>query len=175
MFGVGAGWNIEELRNHGTDPSRRFGLMRERVEAMKAIWSQEEASYSGKYVNFDRVWSWPKPLQQPHPPVLVGGNGPRVFERVLSFGDEWMPNRVGADEDMIERFHELAARAEQANRDPVPITVAGMMRDPARIEGFERAGVQRGFFWLPPRGPDEVEQAMDRYATAVQVYRGAGG
>src|SRR5947209_10431937 len=80
LFGVGAGWNVEEMRNHGTDPSKRFGLMRERVEAMKAIWTQQEASYSGSYVNFDRIWSWPKPLQQPHPPVRVGGNGPRALE-----------------------------------------------------------------------------------------------
>jgi probable F420-dependent oxidoreductase len=175
LFGVGAGWNAEEMRNHGTDASRRFGLMRERVEAMKAIWGQEEASYSGRYVNFDRIWCWPKPLQQPHPPVLVGGNGPRVFDRVLSFGDEWMPNRIGADDQMIERFNELAARAEQAGRAPIPITVAGIMRDPARIESFERAGVHRGLFWLPSRGRDEVEQAMDRYAAAAQEFRGAGG
>src|SRR5436309_10550764 len=71
LFGVGAGWNLEEMLDHGTDPSRRFGVMRERVEAMKAIWTNEEASYHGRYVEFDRIWSWPKPLQQPHPPVLV--------------------------------------------------------------------------------------------------------
>ena len=75
LFGVGAGWNVEEMRNHGTDASRRFGLMRERVEAMKAIWTQDEASYHGEQVQFERIWSWPKPLQQPHPPILVGGNG----------------------------------------------------------------------------------------------------
>jgi probable F420-dependent oxidoreductase len=78
LFGVGAGWNIEELRNHGTDASTRFGIMRERIEAMKAIWSAQEASYSGRHVSFERIWCWPKPLQQPHPPVLVGGTGGRV-------------------------------------------------------------------------------------------------
>src|SRR5207302_6113165 len=94
LFGVGAGWNVEEMRNHGTDASRRFGLMRERIEAMKAIWTQDEASYHGRYVNFDRIWCWPKPAQRPHPPVLVGGNAPRVLDRVVKYGDHWMPNRV---------------------------------------------------------------------------------
>jgi probable F420-dependent oxidoreductase len=98
LFGVGAGWNREEMQNHGTEPSRRFAVMRERIEAMKAIWTQEEASYSGAHVSFDRIWSWPEPLQRPHPPVLVGGNGPRVLDRVLAFGDEWIPNRVRDDE-----------------------------------------------------------------------------
>ena len=72
LFGVGAGWNAEEMRNHGTEPSRRFSLMRERIEAMKAIWTEDEASYSGRHVEFERIWSWPKPVQKPHPPILVG-------------------------------------------------------------------------------------------------------
>ncbi len=91
-FGVGAGWNREEMENHGTDPRRRMAVLRERVEAMKTIWAEDEASYHGEHVDFDRVWSWPKPAQRPHPPVLVGGNGPTVTERVLAFGDAWMPN-----------------------------------------------------------------------------------
>jgi probable F420-dependent oxidoreductase len=175
LFGVGAGWNVEEMANHGTNASHRFGIMRERIEAMKAIWTQDEASYAGRHVNFERIWSWPKPAQKPYPPVLVGGNGPKVIDRVLAFGDEWMPNRVGDDDGMIARTEELAARAQQAGRDPVGVTVAGIMRDPRRIERFEQAGVHRSFFWLPPRGPDEVEAAMDRYAAAAQQYRGAGG
>jgi probable F420-dependent oxidoreductase len=94
LFGVGAGWNEEEMRDHGTDPARRFKVMRERVEAIKAIWTEEEASYEGEFVNFERIWCWPKPVQQPHPPVLVGGTGAQVLDRVLRFGDEWMPNRL---------------------------------------------------------------------------------
>jgi probable F420-dependent oxidoreductase len=175
LFGVGAGWNVEEMRNHGTDASVRFALMRERVEAMKAIWSQDEATYSGSHVKFERIWSRPKPLQRPHPPVLVGGNGPRVFERVLTFGDEWIPNRIGDDDGMVARYRELAERAKAAGRYPVPITQTGLMRDPKRIERFERAGAHRGVFWLPSRGPEEVEAAMDRYAAAVDAYTRAGG
>ena len=83
IFGVGGGWNQEEMENHGTDYKTRWGLMRERVEAMKAIWSEETASYHGKHVHFDNIWSWPKPLQQPHPPILVAGNGARTLQRVL--------------------------------------------------------------------------------------------
>ena len=121
LFGVGAGWNVEEMENHGTDPRRRFGIMRERIEAMKAIWTEEEASYAGRYVNFERIWCWPKPVQQPYPPILVGGNGPKVIDRVLAYGDEWMPNRVGADDEMIARIEELQRRADEAGRGPIPV------------------------------------------------------
>src|ERR1700733_10075745 len=110
-FGVGAGWNREEMANHGTDPRRRMVLLRERVEAMKAIWTQDEASYAGEFVNFERIWSWPKPAQRPHPPILVGGEGPTVLERVLAFGDAWFPNYRGTP--TLERAAELKSRAER--------------------------------------------------------------
>ncbi len=172
LFGVGAGWNVEEMRDHGTDATRRFGIMRERIEAMKTIWAEDEASYHGRHVDFDRIWSWPKPVQRPHPPVLVGGNGPRVLDRVLAFGDEWMPNRL-PDDQIIPRFQELRRRADEAGRS-IPITVAGMMRDPQRIERFEREGVHRSLFWLPATSPEDVEAAFDRYHTAADVYNHAG-
>jgi probable F420-dependent oxidoreductase len=172
LFGVGAGWNVEEMRNHGTDTAHRFGVMRERIEAMKAIWTSDEATYGGRHVNFDRIWSWPKPVQQPHPPILVGGNGPRVLDRVLAYGDEWMPNRV-QDDEMIERLGVLAARAREAGRSPVPVTVMGLMRDPTRIERLERAGMHRGVFWVPSVA-EEIEQAIERYAAAALEYERAG-
>ncbi len=174
LFGVGAGWNVEEMRNHGTDARTRFGLLRERVQAMKEIWTQDEASYAGRQVSFERIWSWPKPLQRPHPPILIGGNGPTVLERVIELGDEWLPNRIGDDDGMIARFEELARRAQQTDREPVPITVAGLMRDPARIERFERAGVHRGFFWIRSVGRAEIEPVLEKYATAVNQYARAG-
>jgi probable F420-dependent oxidoreductase len=173
LFGVGAGWNVEEMRNHGTDAARRFGVMRERIEAMKAIWTSDEATYVGEHVNFDRIWSWPKPVQDPHPPILVGGNGPRVLDRVLAYGDEWMPNRV-KDDELIERARELAARARRAGVSAVPVTVMGLMRDPTRIERLERAGVHRGVFWVPSVA-EEVERTMDRYAAVTREYAQAGG
>ena len=91
VLGVGAGWNKPEMRNHGTDPATRHGNMRERVEAMQAIWRDDEAAYHGKHVDFDPIWQWPKPLAG-KVPVYVGGNGPRVEDRVLRYGDGWMPN-----------------------------------------------------------------------------------
>jgi probable F420-dependent oxidoreductase len=100
-FGVGAGWNREEMQNHGTDPRKRMAILKERVEAMKAIWTEEEASYSGEFVNFERIWSEPKPAQRPHPPILVGGSGPTVIDRVLDFGDSWFPNYRDLDDGRV--------------------------------------------------------------------------
>ena len=173
LFGVGAGWNVEEMANHGTDASGRFGLMRERIEAMKAIWTQDEASYHGKYVDFERIWSWPKPAQKPHPPVMVGGSGPRVFDRVLAFGDEWMPNRL-SDEDLAARIEELGVRASEAGRGRIPVTVVGFPADAARIEAVARLGVDRIVFWLPQDGPDAVEEGFGRYVSAIDEFRRAG-
>jgi len=125
-FGVGAGWNREEMANHGTDPRRRMAILRERVEAMKAIWTAVEASYEGEHVAFERIWSWPKPAQRPHPPVLVGGNGPGVLDRVLAFGDAWFPNHDRGG--VLDRAAELRARADR----PVGLMVMG---GPGRGQG----------------------------------------
>jgi probable F420-dependent oxidoreductase len=172
LFGVGAGWNVEEMGNHGTDASRRFGVMRERIEAMKAIWTQDEASYSGTHVNFERIWCWPKPVQKPHPPVMVGGNGAQVLDRVLAFGDAWMPNRM-SDEDLAARIAELGARASELGRDRIPVTVVGFPPDAGRIEGLARMGVERVVFWLPPESPDAVEEGFGRYMSAINQFRRA--
>ena len=173
LFGVGAGWNKEEMRNHGTDPDTRFGLMRERVEAMKAIWTEDEASYHGKHVSFDPIWSWPKPAQKPHPPIVVGGNGPRVLDRVLRFGDEWMPNRIGDDDALLERIAELQRRADEAGREtPVPVTVYGASRKPERLERWAAGGVTRAVYWLQPTGHDAAERALDELAGFAAAYRG---
>ena len=161
LFGVGAGWNIEEMENHGTDPTRRFSLMRERIEAMKAIWSQEEAEYHGEQVSFDPIWSWPKPLQQPHPPVLVGGNGENVLKRVVRFGDEWMPNRVSG---LRERIAELQRLAEEAGRGPIPVTLSGAKPDPELMARGEEAGVHRCTFYVQPGERDGVERQLDELA-----------
>ncbi len=170
LFGVGAGWNAEEMRNHGTDPARRFGIMGERIEAMKEIWSSEEATYEGKYVSFERIMCWPKPVQQPHPPVLVGGTGPQVLDRVLRFGDEWMPNLI-RHEELVARIAELNERAERAGRGPIPVTIAGIRPEAERIERAERAGAHRVFFWLPP-AREELEPALEQCTKAVEEYGG---
>jgi probable F420-dependent oxidoreductase len=166
-FGVGAGWNREEMANHGTDPRVRMAVMRERVEAMKAIWTSDEASYRGTYVSFDRIWSWPKPAQRPHPPVLVGGDGPGVLDRVLAFGDAWIPNY--APSGILERAKELRARADR----PVGLMVMGVPADPRVLESYAKVGFSRAVHWLPsaPRGP--VERASDAFEAAVAEFTGA--
>ena len=163
LFGVGAGWNREEMRNHGTDPDRRFGIMRERIEAMKAIWTQDEPEYHGRYVDFDPLWSWPKPAQQPHPPVWVGGSSPKVLDRVVRFGDGWMPNRVPLDElpDWIGRLRE---KAGEAGRDELPVSVFGLPADRDKLARAGEAGVQRCVLGLPAAEPDEVRRRIDEYA-----------
>ena len=165
-FGVGAGWNREEMANHGTDPRRRMALLRERVEAMKAIWTSDEASYAGEYVSFERIWSWPKPAQRPYPPVLVGGNGPGVLDRVLAFGDAWFPNH--APSGILDRAAELRSRADR----PVGLMVMGVPADAKVLEAYAEAGFQRAVHWLPsaPRGP--VERALDRYEAAIAELNG---
>ena len=173
LFGVGAGWNVEEMANHGTDASHRFGLMRERIEAMKAIWTEDEASYSGRYVNFERIWCWPKPLQNPHPPILVGGNGARVLDRVLAYGDEWMPN-YSTEDDMAARIGDLNARASEAGRDPIPVSLMGMEPDAGAIDRLGQAGARRVLFWLPQESPDGVEQGLDRFAAVMEQFQAAG-
>lgn len=165
-FGVGAGWNREEMANHGTDPRRRMDLLRERVEAMKAIWTEDEASYHGEHVNFDRIWSWPKPSQRPHPPVLIGGNGPTVLDRVLAFGDAWMPNH--ARNHILERAGELKARADRA----IELMVMGVPADARVIASYEEAGFRRVIHWLPSAGRGPVEAAMDKFESAVAEAHG---
>jgi probable F420-dependent oxidoreductase len=165
-FGVGAGWNREEMANHGTDPRVRMAIMRERVEAMKEIWTHDEASYHGEHVNFERIWSWPKPAQRPHPPVLVGGNGPTVLDRVLAFGDAWMPNFTG--EDLLARARELWARADR----PIEVIVMGVPAKPAVLEELQKAGVRRVVRWLPSAGLGPVERALERWEGAIAELNG---
>jgi probable F420-dependent oxidoreductase len=157
LFGVGMGWNREEMHNHGTDPRVRRHVLVERVEAMKEIWTSDEASYHGDHVNFDRIWSWPKPVQQPHPPVLVGGNGPTVLDRVLRAGDAWFPNVI--DDDALLR--QIAELRERAGRD-VPVSLMAAPRDPARLARFAEAGVERALLYLPQRGRAELEDRLDK-------------
>jgi probable F420-dependent oxidoreductase len=166
-FGVGAGWNREEMRNHGTDPRRRMAIMRERIEAMKAIWTQREASYAGEHVAFERIWSYPKPAQRPHPPILVGGDGPTVLDRVLAFGDGWFPN-YRPEARMFERVEELRARAER----PVEVDVIGMPAEARELERVRDAGVRRALHWLPSGGRSRVESALERWEAAIAELNG---
>ena len=169
-FGVGAGWNREEMAQPRHRSAHADGLMRERVEAMKAIWTQDEASYHGEFVNFDRIWSWPKPAQRPHPPVLVGGNGPTVLDRVLAFGDGWFPNYDPAQRARPDR--RSCARAPSARSTCM---VMGMPADPAVLERLRaQAGCRRVVHWLPSGGRSVVEPALERWEAAIAELTGEG-
>ncbi len=169
-FGVGGGWNREEMANHGSDPRTRMRLMGERIEAMKAIWTQDEASYTGSFVNFERIWSWPKPAQRPHPPVLVGGNGPTVLDRVLAFGDAWFPNYARGDGDLLARARELRERAQR----PIDLMMMGVPADAAVLERLEEAGCRRVVRWIPSAGRSQVEAALERWESAIAELTGEG-
>jgi len=174
LFGVGAGWNREEMVNHGTDPSRRFSVMRERIEAMKAIWSEDEASYHGRYVDFDRIWSWPKPAQRPHPPVIVGGNGERVLDRVVAYGDEWMPNRIESVGELQARMDRLGQLAADAGRQAPKVGLYAAPAKAAEMEAYEAIGVARYVLFVPPVPRPEAEARLDHLIGLIEEYRAAG-
>jgi probable F420-dependent oxidoreductase len=165
LFGIGAGWNREEMADHGTDFSTRLKLMRERVEAMKAIWTQDAAEYHGEMVNFGPMWCWPKPVQKPHPPVILGGSGPSVLKRVVSYADGWMPNRG----EVIERFQELRELAAAAGRGPIPVTVYPKA-SAAEIDKYAQVGVDRCIFYVPPDGRDEALSKLDELTDLVRPF-----
>lgn len=166
LFGVGAGWNREEMANHGTDPRTRMALLGERVTAMREIWTTDEAAFHGRFVDFDPIWSWPKPVQFPHPPVLVGGMGLTVLDRVLEFGDEWLPQNVTADniDEFSQRAADLQRRAADTGHGRVPMTLFNAKPDAEMIDRYADAGVTRCVFLLPAEGADEVLPRMDRFA-----------
>lgn len=174
QFGVGAGWNRREMANHGTDPRTRMALLADRVRAMREIWTAEEAEYHGEFVDFDPIWSWPKPAQKPHPPVLVGGNGPGTEDRVLDFGDAWLPQVDMMDVDELSRrATALRARAADAGRGPVPITLFGgipedgSMPEPGRLDAYADAGADRSLFILQYQSADEALSTLDKWATLI--------
>jgi probable F420-dependent oxidoreductase len=165
-FGVGAGWNREEMANHGTDPRVRMKVMAERVEAIKQIWTHDEASYHGEYVDFENIWSWPKPAQKPHPPVLVGGLGPTVLDRVLRFGDAWFPNY--GPPDLLDRVQELRSRADRE----IPVMAMGVPADPKALEPLMKAGFARVLHWIPSGNRAVVEAALEQWETAIAQLNG---
>ena len=164
LFGIGAGWNAEEMADHGTDFKSRFELMRERVEAMKAIWTKSKPEYTGSFVSFPPMMTWPKPVQKPHPPVIVGGAYPHGARRAIAYGDGWMPHaRRPAYGEVISLLPEFRKMATAAGRDPamIPITIFGVADDVDLIKRYREAGVARLVFNLPPAAADEVLKRVD--------------
>ncbi len=172
LFGVGAG-NREEVGNHGVRPADRWPVMRERVLAMKAIWTTSEAEFHGDHVSFDPLWSWPKPRQHPHPPILVGGYGPRVLERVVEYGDEWLAMVAPGQAPLRLRVQQLHAMATAAGRSRLTVAVQ-LYGDPPRedlIEHYIATGVDRIDLSLPYASPDETTEFVARLGQLVRKHR----
>ncbi len=168
LFGIGAGWNEEEMNNHGTQLSGRFGLMRERVEAMQKIWTEDEAEYHGKHVDFDPIFMWPKPVQKPHPPIHVGGGFPGAAKRAARYGNGWIPI-AGRDDDLATQIPEFEKLAKDAGRDPaeMEVSVFGVTGNADVVAKYRDAGVDRAVFGLPPIDREKMLPLLDQLAGFV--------
>ena len=166
LFGIGGGWNAEEMENHGTNFKKRWRLLRERVLAMKEIWTKDEPEFHGEFVNFDPIWSWPKPVQKPHPPVLLGNNTPKALDRIVEYCEGWFPI-AGRAGDLATGIAVLRRLAEKAGRDPrtISVSVSAASLEENAVREYEKAGIERAIFPLPSAGRDEVLPVLDRYAT----------
>jgi len=165
IFGIGGGWNREEMADHGTDFGTRWKLLREKTEAVKAIWTTDPSEYHGDMVDFGPMWSYPKPVQRPHPPVILGGSGPKILERVVRYADGWMPNRG----DAVGRIPELQRMAADAGRGRIPVTYYPR----ATAEDIERvasAGVERCIWYVPAEGRDNALARLEQLGKLIRPY-----
>ena len=169
LFGIGGGWNAEEMEHHGTVFKTRFRLLRERILAMREIWTKEAAEFHGEYVNFDPIWSYPKPVQKPHPPVLLGGESAHTLQRVVDFCDGWFPRGRNA-EAILPGLADLNARATKAGRDPktISVSVFAAKAERATLDEYTNAGITRAIFRLPSEGRDAVLPLLDQYAKLIR-------
>jgi len=173
IFGVGAGWNKEEMANHGTPPNKRWKVFTERIEAMKKMWTEDVASYHGQFVNFDRIWSYPKPLTKPHPQILLGSlNSALGRQRVVDLCDGWIPVET-AIADMPASIKDLHERAHTAGRDPKSIPISFFCVHAASVERLERyrsLGAVRTVVRAPTAGRDAILPFLDRYAEIARKF-----
>ncbi len=167
VLGVGSGWNREEMRNHGTDPSTRVSLLGERVKAIKRIWTQEQAEFHGEFVDFDPIYAWPKPVQRPRIPVLVGGEAANVFDRVMDYGDGWLPRWPGTPEPLEKRIAELRARCDREGRERLPVTLFGVPARAADISAAARLDIDELLVMLPTLPHDEALRQLDDIAALI--------
>jgi probable F420-dependent oxidoreductase len=171
LFGIGGGWNAEEMENHGTPFKKRWKVLREKIEAMKEIWTKENAEYHGEFVNFDPIWCHPKPVQKPHPPILLGVHSGNGLNRVVNYCDGWIP--VGAAmQDFRSSLQDLRARAEKAGRNPKELAVSIFMGPDKEdaLRQYQELGVERVVFGVPSEGKDKVLPMLDKYATFIPKF-----
>src|SRR5690348_8856551 len=174
LFGIGGGWNAEEIEDHGTAFKTRFKLMRERIEAMKEIWTKETAEYHGEFVDFPTMQTWPKPAQKPHPPIIVGGAFPHAARRAIRYGDGWIPRDDWLERDGVGILDQFRDMAKEAGRDPASLPIS-LFRVPDRIERlrqYQDLGIDRVVFSLPAEKEDKILPILDRWA---ELKRQLGG
>ncbi|MEJ2889565.1 LLM class F420-dependent oxidoreductase [Actinomycetospora aeridis] len=159
LFGVGAGWNREEARNHGVDPRRRGRVLDEKLAAMRRIWTEEQAEFHGEYVDFDPIWCWPKPVRRPHPPIYVGGESEAALRRLRDHGDAWLPDTFD-----VATYRRVRSWLADEGRPDVPFTVFGADPDALDVTGYEDVGVERIAFWVDPGPEREVLERLDAIA-----------
>jgi probable F420-dependent oxidoreductase len=172
LFGIGAGWNVEEMQNHGTDFRRRWTVLRERVEAMKRIWTEEAAEYHGEFVDFDPIWQHPKPVQTPHPPIILGSASRKSLQRVVDYCDGWVP--IGfALPDLPGAIRELHERAAAAGRDPrsIELSLFWAPGDADALRSLRDLGIARGILAVPSVAADDVRALLDQHAPLVEQLR----
>jgi len=171
LFGVGSGWNAEEMEDHGTPFKSRHKIARERIEAMKVIWTESKAEYHGEFVNFDPMMTWPKPVQKPHPPVIVGGAFPYGARRAIRYGDGWVPHAGRPEyEDVsafLPQFHQMA---KEAGREiaSLPVTMFRVVEELDKLRHYRELGIARVVITLPSAGAQEVMPILDRWAETIR-------
>jgi probable F420-dependent oxidoreductase len=170
LFGIGGGWNAEEMGNHGTEFKTRFKLMGERVEAMQAIWTQSKPEYHGEFVNFDTMMTWPKPVQKPHPPIIVGGGFPHGAKRAIAYGNGWMP--IGGRMDLVDTLPHFRQMVAEAGREPdqFPVTSFGPKTSDDEMSRHADAGIDRVVEMLPPEKADTILPLLDKIADKVAKH-----
>ena len=175
LFGIGNGWNQDEMEDHGQVFATRHKLARERVEVMKAIWTQTKAEYHGEFVNFDPMMTWPKPVQKPHPPILVGGAFPYSARRAIRYGDGWMPQVTEYAKtelgELVPRFRQMAAEAGR-DADSIPISIWYRSVDTNQLKRYRDLGVDRVITSLDSAKADEILPVLDRWAEAIRAVNG---
>jgi probable F420-dependent oxidoreductase len=170
LFGVGGGWNVEEMANHGTRYETRWKLLRERIEAMKQIWTQKQAEYHGELVDFEPIFAWPKPAQKPHPPIHVGGAFPGGMRRALRYGDGWIPIAGRGDGDPVAHLPALREEAAKLGRslDDFEVSIYAAPADADKLAKLRDAGIARAVFMLPPAAKADITRLLDGYAETMR-------
>jgi probable F420-dependent oxidoreductase len=171
LFGVGAGWNADEMADHGTDFKQRNKVMRERIEAMRAIWTRSKPEYHGHFVDFGPMMTWPKPIQKPHPPVLVGGGLPYGARRALAYGDGWVPHAHRPTYRLLDKLPEYRDMEKAAGRT-LPITAFGAEHDAAAWPAYLEAGIERIVISIDSEPADAVLPKLDHWAAKLQTVAG---